>query len=277
MLNNEGNAYLLNEYFMNLNHRKTSNKSGNNSFDKNRLNKRNNLYDMDLNSNNSFNKMNSNFILNCPINKTGVKCNNIKEIQVNFPLIEIKNIFLSKDNTQKIINPINDTSFMDKIIFIQKNVKGFLFKLKLRNIITLIKYVSMILFKIIIYKIKKYIRINRDRLSKNSFASKKSAKKNNKNNTMRTSTKVNHPFKIEIKNEIKNKKIGKIKTEKNDKNSKKTKIETNNNQKTYKNNAEKIKKLHLDKKINNSNKPNHILIKDKFTAYNNIYNIYNNV
>ena len=231
---------------------------------------------------------------------------NIKEIKVNFNKEkQDKNIFAKGYPEDEIYNKIKKIQkwwkYIHKVILIQKSVRAFLEWKKIIKVVFFIKMMYKLLFKVFICKIKylkfesKNKRNDHENNTKNNTIKKikkyetsgifnKIKKSKNKNLISNNSTRNNNILKkkIEVINKTRNEALKSFYT-----NSTLTSLNTINiNKENIKENTKYILLNNNDafSTINKKNTvtkykkiTNNLTNKEKIKAYNNIFNIYNNV
>ena len=252
----------------------------------------------------------SNYDSNCLTDRSS---NNIKEIKVNITTIKRKNNYIN-NGQQKTLNnddncneiqsnnnshfseeeKIKKISYIQKwwktrynVIFIQKHIKGYLLRKNMGNIIIFIKSIFRLLFKLVIYNLKRIPQLKFNNKKDIKKCNDKTIKKNQTNNKF---NKINNRplfnesnnsfnnFKLDYLKKIENKKlkveiIKKIMSNNNPINLSKTK----NNYTSITNNKDKfLNKIKKNNKERKEKEVKTITSKDKLIA-NNIFNIYNNV
>ena len=255
--------------------------------------------------------------------QTDRSSNNIKEIKVNIGNKEKKSLLYDDNSNNYLLNSqILYENNLDKIlliqiwwkniykiILIQKYVRGYLFRINMVNIIYFIRCCFKLFFKIMMNKIKRYVKgsdINYSKIdvfNSTEMKDNKKIKKKESNQKFSKDKKLkNHPSFNRTNNFTTNKKIDEIQKSKNKKcknivvekfrtnnpinnpinvnvnksNNKLIPIKPNNNKYLIKNKNNKINKNKKEQEKEKKEIISNILNKDKIIA-NNIFNIYNNV
>ena len=213
--------------------------------------------------------------------------------------MEFNNYYSEDNNLRKIMFIQKWWKYLYKIIFIQKCIRGFLSRKSLINLLYFIKCSIKLLFKLVINNIRQKINLKKNK-RRNSNINNNSNKKNNINNNQNSKNKENTKNNRNIKynniiginsnNSYYNKKMDNMKKIENKKIKMDTTKRNNNNnvnmsKSNNRNNSNngltnkcfnKNKKLIKDKKEKEKEKSS-IMNEEKLIAYNNIFNIYNNV